>query len=352
MRCCDNCFVESQIRDIIISQGVAGKCELCGKNRDKTIELNANSPIIYIIHQILDVYSVVPIDFPKKLQGRIAQIIHDKWNIFSPHVSKIKIFNLLKELFPSEESAKPGFFSKNVGISEHNTPGYLKDHSILKDGLWSDFVSQIITKNRFHTTLIKCDILKEYLRCLVKELPASYDKIFYRGRISKCQLTQDQMGPPPASSASSGRINPEGISVLYLANNLNTTLYEVRAMKYQTVCIGEFKLQSPIKIIDLSSINQISPFDENGDLIKDYPLNIEFLREISKDLLRPISSENHLEYLPIQYICDFIKSLGYDGVEYHSTMDKGGRNFAIFTTNAFKCIKTYQINIKNILYKV
>ena len=350
MRCCADCFIEFQIHDIIISQGTRGCCELCGNYNDKTIEITSDSPISGMIHRILDIYSVVPNGFPEHLKGTIASLIHDKWNIFSKNINEHKILDFLKNIFSSEELTKPNFFSDSVGILDYNNPEYLLKNSIIKDGQWDNFVSQIICVNRFHTDLINKDKLKEYLQCLVKIINPSDGKIYYRGRISPQKLDVSEMGAPPPEFTRSGRINPEGISVLYLSDKEETTLYEVRAMKHQNVCIGKFRVKEPLKIIDLSSINQISPFI-NDNILINYPLNIEYLRAISDDLLKPISIEKHLDYLPIQYICDYIKYEGFDGVEYLSTMHEGCKNFAFFKNTALECFDTYNVRINDINYK-
>ncbi len=350
MRCCADCFTEFQIRDIIISQGTRGSCELCGRDNEKTIEITSDSPISGMIHRILDIYSIAPNGFPEHLKGTIASLIHNKWNIFSKDIDEQKILTFLKSVFSTEELTKPNFFTEKVGILDYQNLEYLRKNSILKDGQWDDFVSQIISVNRFHTDLINKDILKEYFKCLVKIINPKEEKIYYRGRISEKLLDTSKMGAPPPECSKSGRINPEGISVLYLSDQLKTTLYEVRAMKHQSICIGEFKVKESLRIIDLSSINQISPFI-NDNILINYPLNIEYLRAISNDLIKPISAEKYLEYLPIQYICDYIKLEGYDGVEYLSTMREGGTNFAIFKTNALECIKTYNVRINEIDYQ-
>ena len=53
-----------------------------------------------------------------------------------------------------------------------------------------------------------------------------------------------------------------------------------------------------------------------------------------------------LDYIPTQYISEFIKSLGFDGVEYQSSLDSKGHNLAIFNPDKFECIdtKVYDIN--------
>ena len=50
-------------------------------------------------------------------------------------------------------------------------------------------------------------------------------RIFYRARVclDEVGFPKLKMGAPPANLATAGRVNPEGISVLYLANSVRTT---------------------------------------------------------------------------------------------------------------------------------
>jgi hypothetical protein len=56
--------------------------------------------------------------------------------------------------------------------------------------------------------------------------------------------------------------------------------------------------------------------------------------------------ENELDYLPSQYLCEFIKSIGFDGVEYRSSLYEGGFNIALFDDNKVNCIKVKTIQVK------
>ncbi|WP_421778123.1 RES family NAD+ phosphorylase [Gardnerella sp. KA00747] len=43
-----------------------------------------------------------------------------------------------------------------------------------------------------------------------------------------------------------------------------------------------------------------------------------------------------MDYIPTQYISDYIKSKGYDGIEYVSVMSDAGKNLAIFNPEILK----------------
>ena len=51
-----------------------------------------------------------------------------------------------------------------------------------------------------------------------------------------------------------------------------------------------------------------------------------------------------------QYITEFIKSKGYAGVAYTSTMGTGGTNVAVFDESLFECESVHNVEIREIKY--
>ena len=66
--------------------------------------------------------------------------------------------------------------------------------------------------------------------------------------------------------------------------------------------------------------------------------------EIAKPLRR---NDSALAYLPTQFITEFIKSNGYAGVAYTSTMRTEGINVAVFDVSIFECVAVHTVEIKN-----
>lgn len=63
-----------------------------------------------------------------------------------------------------------------------------------------------------------------------------------------------------------------------------------------------------------------------------------------------------LDYLPTQYITDFVKSIEnegvsiYSGIEYKSVMNDKGYNLAIFNPDLFECEEVNTVNITQLNY--
>ena len=117
------------------------------------------------------------------------------------------------------------------------------------------------------------------------DLYAVVEPNYYRGRIANDikGFTPKDMGAPPPISATDGRANSNGISRLYLTNNRETTLHEIRAAEYDYITIGTFKPNTPIKVVDLSNISHISPFIEDIDCTA-LAINKDTLQRINEDM--------------------------------------------------------------------
>ena len=61
-------------------------------------------------------------------------------------------------------------------------------------------------------------------------------------------------------------------------------------------------------------------------------------------------NDSSLEYLPTQFITEFIKSKGYAGVSYTSTMGTSGTNIAVFDESLFECKSVHVVEISSIEY--
>ena len=74
---------------------------------------------------------------------------------------------------------------------------------------------------------------------------------------------------------------------------------------------------------------------------------------MSDDMSKPMSRwDSELDYLPTQYISDFAKACGYDGVQYSSTFDKESYNVALFDPDVCKAVYHKNYLIGNLDYRL
>lgn len=356
---CDCCFKDKEIASIIrsVSGTNVGECPVCHHENSHLYNTETQNELTPYFEDLLSIYepsSNLPSEFPKsELSTLLDDIIH-RWNIFA-EIDRGNVLKALKSICSELYLNSPEIFAGAVGIPELDDSAYLKEHALLKNNDWYAFVDEIKTKNRYHSKLVNFDTLEKYCSFIRKTYCAGTQ--FYRARISdRSGYSRDEMSAPPAGKSSEGRANARGITCLYLANDADTALHEVRAGVFDYVSVGTFQLKKNITIVDLRAVTNISPFIEELDYV-DYAINKQYLKKLDYEMSKTLRrNDSTLDYVPTQYIVDFIKSIEhdgeheYDGIEYKSTTNPGGYNLAIFDPALFECSSVELFEIRNLQY--
>ena len=151
----------------------------------------------------------------------------------------------------------------------------------------------------------------------------------------------DASGRPPADLATAGRINPEKISYLYLAEDPLTCVYEVKPIIGQHVSIATFKLTKDISVFDLASDSEE----------KDNLHNPLLFRYIKQRFSIPNAGDT-LHYLPTQFLSEVIKEMGFDGIRFKSSLKQDGVNVVLFSDKDCKVINSQVVDVMGIRYDV
>jgi hypothetical protein len=85
---------------------------------------------------------------------------------------------------------------------------------------------------------------------------------------------------------------------------------------------------------------------------------INLFAAISECFSKPVTDEDDtLDYIPTQYISEYAKNLGYDGIAFVSSVfpkvdfdDLGGINFVIFNFDKTEVIKSNVVSVNQIGY--
>jgi hypothetical protein len=334
---CASCFLDNELVAYINAQSTQnGNCNFCHSLNIKVIDTRELSGYF---SRFLKAY----ISSPNEDGEKILSLIERDWKLF-PEQSNYK-FNLLAEIFKGFDD-----FEEIVSRNYNNPSSDVGNTAI---ETWNNFNDEIKKSNRyFLSSKLDLKLLEEILinTC---SFVYSIGKIFYRARITESRegLEKGLMGKPPADKTTPGRANPKGIPYLYLSNNEKTTLFETRSYVYDYVTIAEFQLSEKIRVARLQNIDKLSPFLIGEDILGKFLALRPYLIILEKELSRPIRrGDNELDYLPSQYLCEFIKSIGFDGVEYRSSLYEGGFNIALFDDKKVNCInvKTIQVKIRDI----
>ena len=203
---------------------------------------------------------------------------------------------------------------------------------------WEKLRDELMYRNRFFP---KSSVDLERLELLLDSLTVSGDEvpqIWFRARIQtgEAPYAVADMGAPPSRIASFGRANPVGIPYLYLGSTPETSISEVRPHTSELVCVAVFRTSGDLKLINLQDPRRmVSPFLlDDGAAICRMRDDLPFLERLGKELTRPVLPyAAAIDYTPSQYLCEFIKRCGYDGVVYRSSVSEG-INLALFDPDA------------------
>lgn len=156
----------------------------------------------------------------------------------------------------------------------------------------------------------------------VHSIEIGTDSVFYRMRTNLTDgiLEAKTFDAPPTQHASAGRLNEEGVSILYGAFDIETCIHECRASINDTLYVAAIKPLMKLKLLDFTDVcgdpDETTPFEMLS-------IAISFL-----------FTANNNAYAIIQALADQARGMGYDGVIYPSFFnqirEKEYKNIALF----------------------
>lgn len=226
---------------------------------------------------------------------------------------------------------------------------------------WSQLSTDIKFLNRYFLTNQFVELFKNTLSKGVRILPKN--TVLYRARLSGLTsnfyipnkpFPPEQMGAPPLFQTAIGRVNPKGMKYLYTADNIETAIAEVRPWKSSKISVARVITNFDLLMYDLAEIPYMPLVTDNSfecsihDLIDFLIMNI-----LSAEISRPVSSLEYseLEYIPTQLFTEYIKSEGFYGIIYKSSLGNG-RNITIFNEKNTTIIDSQLYEVENIGYQI
>lgn len=339
-RCCSSCFVDKGIIGYINEiDGRLGDCDYCNKTSVITVPFNCEFLIKYF-SIFKEIYGENPVRHSKQL----IYLVHEDWNLMD--LGSEYSFNLFNDI-AIEIGLKPeAYYTINPGFNEYVD-------------VWYQYMNEIKNRNRFSINLshefrkIFDGLL--YSRDLVTF--SSNDFKLYRARIGGeadewgrvlSSYEIKKMGMPPAELTTPGRANPKGIPYLYTADTISTAISEVKPYKGSKVSVAEITLKGITSFVDFSNTRKdsIIQFGGRDKDVNGYMKRQQLIKEIGWMLSKPVSpSEDYIEYIPTQYLTEYIKNSNYDGIKFTSSLEVGN-NYVLFDQEKVKFLssKLYQVN--------
>jgi hypothetical protein len=352
--CCENCFSDDYLKKYIQANGTIGNCSFCNSKNVKSIlptELAPLfEPVVYLYSPIED---FMPLEELKEWEGDfIWDKLQEDWEIFDfDKLEYGKHEKIMYAIFPVDDPKEgtPSFLTSHVE-REDEYWGTEDELSERLERLWDDFCHELKFENRFFPKKeFDHELLTELISSLSHGLRANSD--FFRARKSdkgkKFHCTE--MAKPSPENSKGGRANPKGIPYLYLVSDVRTAISEIRPTIREHVTVGEFFSKKSLTVIDLRDPKIDSPF-RHGDNLQSVLNSLSFLRKLGIELSRTVHEKvAELEYIPLQYLCELIKSRGYAGIIYKSSMGEG-YNLVIFDGQEFECLSTELYEVEKIIF--
>ena len=345
--CCVDCFTDATLK-LHIKKNSSGKgwCNFCKKKSEHCIEPSELEELfVPIVNLYSSIETFMPMEMLKEYEGQnLAEKLSEDWEIFTNDFYE-NVEGILHAIFANQDTFEE--YGINLDCWVESEDMFMPDEYNPSEKMkikWNLFSKEIKNKNRFFPQQpLDLDFL-DGIPILINHIQKN--QYLYRARksLKKQKIAPKNMGKPPAKKSIAGRANPQGIPYLYLANDRQTAIHEVRPSTTEFVTIGKFKILDELQIFDLSNPRISDPFLCGNDLGHTIDL-LSFFRLLGYELSKPIDPKmTSLEYIPTQYLCEFIKQKGYDGISYKSTLGTG-ENIALFNTKKIKCTRSILFSI-------
>lgn len=313
--CCHACFGDRGLRRDIIPMFSAGEGD-CGYCATTGVPLVEPVELRDVFELLISVYE------PDPAGKTLVNWLKADWDLFShPAMDIAHAKELLGDILDDGHIVREKFSPSAAYQSE----------ALAR---WETLRDELMWRNRyFLDEVLDTDRLRELLGHLpADDMPTTW----YRARILDRDhpFPIEEMGAPPPRRATHGRANPAGIPYLYLGSLPPTAAAEIRPHTGEVACVADFTVAAPLNAVDLRNPRKlVSPFLlADARAIGQLRADIAFLERLGDELTRPVlPSGAAIDYIPSQYLCEFIKKVGYDGVVYRSSVSEG-INLALFDT--------------------
>lgn len=237
---------------------------------------------------------------------------------------------------------------------------------IRTDVYLNDVLEGIKIRNRYFVDERFLKLLYDYaFGCKVITNSQEYiepGRIFYRARVYHAPVVlsgdpkyskgrfegynaEESFVPPPGKATSAGRIDPSYIRYLYTSSDIETSIFECRATPSDKVSVAEIRVNELCKMI--SFVHPAPVYCGEKDAQKEWLAAFAFLLP---NLFQSPNRSDEIYFL-CQYISEFYKNQGFDGIMFRSAFmphcrGNDGVNLTFFNYEKCEAISSsvYRIN--------
>lgn len=242
----------------------------------------------------------------------------------------------------------------NKDIFENPTDWYLFckyltiENRYVLTSRWEKFIKAIVETSHKRVYILKEGTKLARARIGVKEI--QHPKYDFLTDIAP--LPPDEMGAPPSEETRDGRINPHGISYLYLGNSVETAVAEARPWVGADVSVGYFTILKDQKLVNTTKDSKAFVIPSLDKQYTEEEKEQCVWGDINESFSRPVSpQESSRWYVPTQHLAEVFKTRGYDGILYKSALNKNGYNVALFNPNVAELFQCSMFRVEGVNYK-
>lgn len=308
------------------------------------IMLEAMKPVAEIGKQLKQAAEIVApnaLIFYKAIENGQRTLFEFEQNLLKNWNDFEKELKTQNRYFPNCEFTD--MFEKLIDISQHYT---LRKGTFLYRARKIDYMSDDCGAEKILHTAQKNfgdyekqqkinskDSLWEY----IENIPADEWENNYTSKPIEFWGYDAEKSDAPTKNATQGRINPIGISYLYTARDINTAISEIQPTIEQIVSVAKIKTSKKLKLFcfDFKEALKNSdfwklPLSEYKNRVGMSYLELKiFFDVMSRSFSKPVTDDIG-NYYATQYISEFIKKKGFDGIKYKSSLREGGYNIVLF----------------------
>lgn len=330
MNLCSNCVNDLELKSFIESLNMQQNCSFCN---EQYFVCELETELKDFFQEIVDCYV-------EDANGQfLSQSLQTEWNLFKNLETSDLVFDAILPRL-------------NTTLINSDCKVNLSPDLRENFGYWEVLKNKLKWESRYINDIEKLFNDLGWDGYFNASYNISMDNTFYRARIHSKSgddcFSTDDMGPPDKRIVGNGRANPIGIPMLYLSEDIDTVLYEVRAAFLDEISVGSFKLENEeisLKIVDFTEIPSIY----NPGNVRNVVLSKRLREILSVDLSKPIRRyDSELEYIPTQFICEFVKLLGADGIRFKSSLYRNGKNIVLFDYKSMSCINVIKVQVSNV----
>jgi len=348
-RICRNCAKDLFLKNIIENNRKKGTCSLCNKLSSYTLETSEKKFINTITFLIRYYYSEW--EYHSKLGGDSIEYLLSHQNpIFSlpkkcdEDILSDFLMSFINDIYDNDKVHIITAYGRDIYNHIVNNAVSVGSSSIIES------ISQELKYRNYFLVEPKYeDYFKRLIPFITREIDSGCK--YFRARIGATKsasnfifeknttedyftpLKDKEIGAPPIATASSGRANRPGVSYLYLATDIETSVSEIRSHPSEIISVAQFISKNKLNVADFSyhKLSEDLISDEGSDLL-------EFIINIEKVLSTMATPRNNSTFYGItQFITEMLRKLEFDGILFKSSVGSG-KNLVVFDPQNFEWI--------------